>query len=204
MENVKVIYFPLKGMAEGIRLILAHNGQEFEDVRIPHEEWPAMKPNTPFGQLPILEINGKQYAQTSAIVRYLGRKYGLGGNNVDEDFEIDQNMEFFNDLRSKGSALFYEKDEKRKAALREDLQKNYYPTALAKLNDIIAQNNGHLALGRLTWADFMFAGIYDSMKYIMQIPDIDEKYPMLVKLQQKVLSLPRVKEFCDRAPKSDF
>lgn len=45
--------------------------------------------------------------------------------------------------------MFYEKDEKRKAALREDLQKNYYPTALAKLNDIIAQNNGHLALGRV-------------------------------------------------------
>lgn len=66
--------------------------------------------DTPFGQLPILEINGKQYAQTSAIVRYLGRKYGLGGNNVDEDFEIDQNMEFFNDLRSSGLFVYCRKN----------------------------------------------------------------------------------------------
>jgi hypothetical protein len=55
---------------------------------------------TPFGQLPVLEIDGKKYAQSFAISRYLGRKYGLSGANIEEDFEIDMNLDFVNDIRA--------------------------------------------------------------------------------------------------------
>jgi glutathione S-transferase len=54
---------------------------------------------TPFGQLPMMEIDGKKYAQSFAIARYLGHKYGLAGADPEEDFEIDQNMDFINDIR---------------------------------------------------------------------------------------------------------
>ena len=49
--------------------------------------------------MPVLEIDGKQYAQSTSLARFLGRKYGLGGKDVEEDFEIDQNVEFVNDIR---------------------------------------------------------------------------------------------------------
>ena len=45
MPKVKLIYFNLTGLGEGIRTLLAYNDQEFEDVRIPHEEWPSLKPS---------------------------------------------------------------------------------------------------------------------------------------------------------------
>lgn len=47
----------------------------------------------------MLEIDGKQYAQSIAICRYLGRKYGLAGTTPEEDLIIDQNLDFFNDIR---------------------------------------------------------------------------------------------------------
>ena len=50
--------------------------------------------------MPILEIDGKKYAQSMAIARYLGRKYGVAGADIEEDFEIDQNVEFVNDIRA--------------------------------------------------------------------------------------------------------
>lgn len=55
---------------------------------------------TPFGQMPVLEIDGKSYAQSFAISRYLGRKYGVSGADVEEDLEIDQNVDFVNDIRA--------------------------------------------------------------------------------------------------------
>ncbi|XP_059054885.1 uncharacterized protein LOC131848938 isoform X2 [Achroia grisella] len=100
MANVVFHYFPAKALGESIRMLLAFGGQEFEDDRIPMDKWPEYKPKTPFGQMPVLEMNGKEYTQSIAISRYLGRLYGLAGADVEEDFLIDQNVDFLNDIRA--------------------------------------------------------------------------------------------------------
>ncbi|KPJ10578.1 Glutathione S-transferase 2 [Papilio machaon] len=149
MPKVTVTYFNVKGLGEGIRMLLAYGGQEFEDIRVDKEQWAELKPKTPFGQMPLLEIDGKQYAQCIAICRYLGRKYGLAGNTLEEDLLIDQNMDFFNDIRMKAAAANYESDEKVKKAKLEDLKKNHFPFLFSKLDEIIKENNGFLAAGRV-------------------------------------------------------
>jgi glutathione S-transferase len=42
-------------------------------------EFDALKPSLPFGQLPVLEINGTYIAQSVAITRYLAKQYNLYG-----------------------------------------------------------------------------------------------------------------------------
>jgi glutathione S-transferase len=49
------------------RLVLEYAKVPYEDVRVDQEKWPALKPNTIFGQLPILEVDGKQLAQSRAM-----------------------------------------------------------------------------------------------------------------------------------------
>ena len=44
MPSYKLIYFNSRGGAEVCRLVFAAAGQEYEDVRIPREEWPDKKP----------------------------------------------------------------------------------------------------------------------------------------------------------------
>ncbi|CAH2044173.1 unnamed protein product, partial [Iphiclides podalirius] len=204
MPKVTLTYFNVKGLGEGIRMLLAYGGQEFEDIRVTKDDWPALKPKTPFGQLPVLEIDGKQYAQCVAICRYLGRKYGLAGADIEEDLVIDQNMDFYTDIRLKAASAHYEQDEKIKAAKHEDFSKNLYPIVLSKLDQIIKENNGYLAAGKLTWADFLFAGMYDSLKSMTQTHDMEEKYPSFKKLRDTVTSLPKVKAYLDAAPKPDY
>ncbi|XP_050677216.1 glutathione S-transferase 2-like isoform X2 [Leptidea sinapis] len=204
MENVTVYYFPVKAMGESIRMLLAYGGQEFEDKRIGKDDWPAYKESMPFGQMPVLEINGKKYAQTVAIARLLGRKYGLVGDDIEQDFEIDQNVDFFTDIRLKAAGVFHETDEKIKNRMHDELLNNYYPKALKKLDEIVAQNDGHIALGKLSWGDFVIAGMYDCFKMILKMPDLDEKYPNIKRIKNTVLSIPKVKEFCDAAPKCDW
>jgi hypothetical protein len=38
-----------------------------QDVRIPGAEWPEVKHTTPFGQVPVLVVDGVMVAQTPAI-----------------------------------------------------------------------------------------------------------------------------------------
>ncbi|KAJ2940407.1 hypothetical protein O0L34_g86 [Tuta absoluta] len=154
--------------------------------------------------MPVMEIDGKQYAQSLAIARYLGRKYGLNGADIEEDFEIDQNVEFLNDIRGEAATVAYESDEELKAKKHEEYSRDVYPSMLAKLDEIVTKNNGHIACGKLTWPDFVFAGMYDYLKMMMQTPDLDSKYPSFKKLQDNVFNLPKVKEYVAKAPKTEF
>nr|QGZ00482.1 glutathione S-transferase sigma1 [Glyphodes pyloalis]QOL02382.1 glutathione S-transferase sigma 1 protein [Glyphodes pyloalis] len=202
MPKVVFSYFPVKALGESARLLLSYGGQDFEDNRVTPEKWPEYKPSTPFGQMPVLEIDGKQYTQSLAIARYLGRKYGLGGADAEEDFEIDQNVDFVNDIRAKAAVVCYEADEELKKKKHEDFSKNVYPVLLAKLNQIAEKNNGHIALGKLTWADFVFAGMFDYLKHMTQDPELGSKYPALQKVVDKVYALPQLQAYLASAPET--
>lgn len=204
MPVVKFYYFPIKALGEGPRLLLAYGGQEFQDIRVDKESWPEFKPKTKYGQMPILEIDGKQYAQSAAICRYLASRYGLTGADAEQNFEIDEAVDFFNDIRAKAAQVHYEEDEKVKEKRHETYSQTVYPDLLGKLHDIVQRNNGHLAANKLTWADFYFAGVYDYMKVMLRRPDLDQQYPGFAKVYETVYSLPKVKAFADAAPKTDF
>lgn len=54
----------------------------------------------PFGQMPILEYNGKMAHQSIAICRYLAKQLKLIGKDDWEDLEIDAAVDTINDLRA--------------------------------------------------------------------------------------------------------
>lgn len=51
--KLKLTYFNIKARAEPTRLALHIAGIPFEDVRLKHEEWPALKGSFPLGQVPV-------------------------------------------------------------------------------------------------------------------------------------------------------
>ncbi|KHJ90795.1 glutathione S-transferase protein [Oesophagostomum dentatum] len=76
MVHYKLTYFNGRGLGECARQIFALADQKYEDVRMTQETFPALKPKLPFGQVPLLEEDGKELAQSNAINRYLARKFG--------------------------------------------------------------------------------------------------------------------------------
>jgi glutathione S-transferase len=73
LPALKLTYFNIQGAAEKVRLALTLGRIPFEDHRVPFAEWAALKPQTPYGQLPLLSIDGGEpMAQSDAMLRYVG------------------------------------------------------------------------------------------------------------------------------------
>lgn len=68
----------------------------------------------PFGQVPVLMIDGKPLTQSGAITRYLARKFDLCGSSPEEDAYIDMLMTTVDEVL--GKTPFSEKDEEKKVS----------------------------------------------------------------------------------------
>jgi len=82
-------YWGIKARAQLAVLVAAYAGQPLDWNKQP--DWPGLKPSTPFGQLPYLEDGDVKLAQSGAIARYLGRKFGLQGES-DADFAHSEQL----------------------------------------------------------------------------------------------------------------
>ncbi|HEY3498983.1 MAG TPA: glutathione S-transferase N-terminal domain-containing protein, partial [Polyangiaceae bacterium] len=73
MTKPRLTYFDSpRSRGEECRLALVLAGVDFEDRRLARSEWPAFKATTPFGGLPIFEIEGKPpVSQSNAILGYI-------------------------------------------------------------------------------------------------------------------------------------
>lgn len=101
---------------------------DFEDERIKREDWPALKPTTPFGSLPFLTLPGKPVlAQSNAILVFVGRGHGL---HPKDDFEAARHeamMQYVEDLRANVSPTLRISDAAEKQKAREQIAATYLP-----------------------------------------------------------------------------
>ncbi|GMT23181.1 hypothetical protein PFISCL1PPCAC_14478, partial [Pristionchus fissidentatus] len=89
MPSYKLTYFPGRGRAEVARQLFHISGTPFEDIRVPKEEWATLKAKMPFGQMPLLEVDGKPLPQSYAIFRYLANEFGFVGDSPFESAWVD-------------------------------------------------------------------------------------------------------------------
>lgn len=130
MSKPRLIYFDFAGSrGEECRIALHLAGVDFEDVRIPAADWPALKPKTPYGSMPVLELAGKPpLAQSNAILVYIGRHYGLHPKDDLEAAYHEALMDYVEDLRHVMTPSMRMTDEAQKRAAREELSRDYLPT----------------------------------------------------------------------------
>jgi glutathione S-transferase len=89
--KLKLTYFNIEGAAEKVRLALKLGGLAFEDERIEMSGWQALKPSTPYGQLPLLSIDDQPpVTQSFAMLRYIGRLSNLYPADPVEALAVDE------------------------------------------------------------------------------------------------------------------
>ncbi|OSP56298.1 glutathione S-transferase family protein [Pseudoruegeria sp. SK021] len=127
MTTLKVTYFDFTGSrGEEVRLALALTGQSFDDHRITRDAFAAMKPDLPYGALPVLEVEGHGiFAQTNAILRLIGRMHGLYPEDPFAAARHDAVMDAVEDLRHRISPTMRISDPAARATARQQLARDY-------------------------------------------------------------------------------
>ena len=129
MTKPKLTYFDISASrGEECRIALFLAGIEFDDIRIKFPDWPALKPTTPYGSMPIFEIPGKPpIAHSNAILTLIGRRHGL---HPTDDFEAARHegmMIAVEEVRHNVGPTLRIQDPAEKKSKREDLAANYLP-----------------------------------------------------------------------------
>ena len=202
MPTYKLYYFNVKGRAENTRFVFAQAGVPYEDIRLTGEQWAEFKPKTPYGAMPVLEVDGKMLAGSGPIVRYVAEQHGLAGSNAFENADIASIIDVVNDLAQKLIPVFYEKDETRKTELKKELEETHFPRYLGTLEKRATSNNsvdGWIYGPKVTYADFGVYRIIDIINHLMCGYDLD-KYPALKKLRESVEKLPAIAKWLKERP----
>lgn len=154
MGKPKLVYFDIDGArGEAARLAMAIGGVPFEDDRVKFADWGSLKDSTPFGALPVLEVDGQTVAQSNGINRYVGKLAGLYPTDAWQAALCDEAMDAVEEISTKAwSTLFLPPDEKK--AQRESLAAGALPYSLDRLQRRLAAHGGeYFADNRLTVAD---------------------------------------------------
>lgn len=202
MPTYKLTYFNLTARGEWIRWIFLQAGVPFEDCRVPFQDWPAMKPTTPLGCLPVLEVDGKPIAGSIPIARYVAEKHGLAGENEIENAQLAGINDILQDIQNHAFKFFFEKDETRKAALQKEFVESTAPKYLDVLEKRIEANGspeGWIFGNKVTYIDLRVPRILGILKKYMD-PAVLEKYPAVVALDKKVLALPSIAKWLTERP----
>ncbi len=201
----KLIYFDMQGRAETSRFIFAQAGVAYEDCRIAYngEEWKKLKPTTPTGRLPVLEVDGKPLTGSKPINRFLAERFGLAGSNDFENAQLASIVDVMSDFSDKLAVLYREQDEERKPALKKKIEDEAIPEYFSILEKMIQKNGseGDWSFGeKPTYADF---NIYCYVECTMVLfPSVLDSYPGIAKLKDAVEALPNIANWIKERPKT--
>ena len=126
---IKLVYFDFNfWRIDILRLSLGYSKVPYEYKRIKRQEWPKEKEKFPFGQLPIMIIEEKQYGHTHSLARFCAIESKLYNNDKLKAIVIDQVLDWANEITNKIApsirAAMRDKDLEKSKRLREEFIEN--------------------------------------------------------------------------------
>ncbi|CAF1338211.1 unnamed protein product [Adineta steineri] len=205
MSTYKLYYFNGRGRAEVARLIFAAAGQNFEDIRYEHSEWPSHKAEAPLGQVPILEFDGVKLPQSTSIARFLAKQFHLAGKDNFEQAKVDAVGDTIGDLISAYVPIRREQDATKKQELIKKFVSEELSKHLQNLDTLgkLYGNGGPFFVGNnLTWVDLFF---YDVSANILQFDTNGlDTYPWLKQNREEVEKQSKIAEYLKTRPQTSF
>lgn len=192
-------YWNIRGLGQPIRYLLAHAGVDFIDKRynfgpapdFDRAEWLKEKfeLGLDFPNLPYYFDGDVKLTQTLAIMRYIGLKYNLDGNNDQDKNRIAMLEQQVVDLDNQLVKVSYHPD------CDEQMKKDFckiLPNLLKSLSDFLAERK-FVCGDQITYVDFW---LYEYLrKMTVFVSNSLGNFENLQKFLESIESLPNVKQF---------
>jgi len=195
-EKIALYYWPARGRGEQIRLVLAEAGVTWEEPTFDMSDEAAKlayfaKCRELGGNLttnvPMLEIDGMCLTQSSAVLKYAARKYGIYPQELSAAYFVDNLIAAAEDLRTanyKPMPLFGATEEAKVAYTEKVL-----PNHLENLAQLLG-GASYFAQDAFSVADLT---IYDTLDVAnRQVPGVLDKYPTLKAFHARVEERPNI------------
>uniref|UniRef100_A0A914PGW7 GST N-terminal domain-containing protein n=1 Tax=Panagrolaimus davidi TaxID=227884 RepID=A0A914PGW7_9BILA len=177
MSVIEIFGINDKSIADPVVKLLKYLNVDYQDMRMPLEDWMAREPDTKAGKLPYLQYDGHKIVGGVNMCRFLGRKYNLAGKDDYEAADIDGCIDLYFEF-SYGVAT---------GTVHQVLDRNLPIYS----NFLEESKSGFMVRSGVSWADFIiseyliglqkvnsnvFDGHDDIKEYIERVTnDIDRK-----------------------------
>jgi len=222
MPMIKFSYFDMEAKGELTRLLLHSGNFDFEDHRIPFEDWPGQhKAGTTFGQIPVLRWDGVELAQSMAIVRFVARRAGLAGKTDLEFAQADMVACHYEDIWTQLPKMMFsggatkpgeENPLEKRAAMVKEYLGEFLPKWLDPLEKLLKQRGGEWFAGSsATFADYAVMVVLDFLHHpnhaaFKDMDNLEERkkildsFPLVKANYQRTSALPGVVSWKKKKP----
>ncbi|ORX92280.1 hypothetical protein K493DRAFT_354710 [Basidiobolus meristosporus CBS 931.73] len=194
MSTFELAYLEMPGRAEAAKLLLISAGIPYDNTDI---KWGQIPEIAPFGQVPYMveeKEDGTRFVlgESHAIERYLARKYGYLGKNLEETAYLESICDNGGAMADKFFGTFMLEGEAKEKSTENFLQV-VVPKYIKYHEEILTKNgtNGYYLRDEFTLAEFLNAQMirlinFNSGKEVFS----ESKCPAIWKLFQNVMGHP--------------
>ncbi|VDM78670.1 unnamed protein product [Strongylus vulgaris] len=159
----------------------------------------------PFGQMPVLEIDGQKLAQSFAIARFLAKKFGLAPKCPFEEALVDSIMDQYKDFQNEIRPVFRIIAGFAEGDL-DKLTKDVFLPARDKFfgfmtNFLKKNNTGYLVGSSITIADLLLAEF--SAEFSKNVSNLYDGFPEIKAHAEKIRSHPALKKWIETRPQTN-
>ena len=192
-EKLVVSYFPLSARGQMVTSVLDIIGKEYEMKIISFDQWAAAKEHTPFGVLPVLDVDGKKIGGTIVIARFVAERYGK--DKIDQESDpfvsafYEGQADIANEILVKLYTFVFAKEELKEE--KEQTLLKYAKEHLGFLEKSIKPGGVFQGKeGKITWSEIVISSLLrDIKKLYPNSEEILKKTPNLNAMCENVCKL---------------
>ncbi|XP_032751197.1 glutathione S-transferase P 2-like isoform X1 [Rattus rattus] len=195
MPPYTIIYFPSRGRCEVMRMLLADQGQSWKEEVVTLDVWEqgTFKASCLFGQIPKFQDGKLTLYQSNAILRHLGRSFGLYGKDQQEAALVDMVNDGLEDVFRRIARHYLHICKEDKGQYWKEL-----PGHLKPFETLLAQNKGGQSFivgDQISFADYRLLDLLLNLELLF--PGYLKDFPLLSAYVARLKARPKLKAFLE-------